>query len=105
MPNPNVPPNDPFYLHLFSSMLFKLAVVVGLVAAGLYYALHVLPQPVYPVHTSGAVVITGASTGIGTSQPLGTACACICLQHWAYIGCLFHSRFHHALIMLPHCTS
>ena len=40
-------------------------VVVAIVAAALYYALYILPAPVFPVHASGAVVVTGASSGIG----------------------------------------
>ena len=40
-------------------------VVVAIVAAALYYALYILPAPIFPVHASGAVVVTGASSGIG----------------------------------------
>ncbi len=47
------------------SLLFVVSVLVAVVSSGLYYALHVLPQPVFPVHKDGVVLITGCSSGIG----------------------------------------
>ena len=39
--------------------------IIVVVAGVLYYALQELPKPTFTVHTSGAVVVTGASSGIG----------------------------------------
>ncbi len=46
-------------------MSSKSLAVAIVVAAVLYYAAVELPKPSYVVHTSGAVLITGASSGIG----------------------------------------
>ena len=48
-----------------SSWLVRLAVVAVAIAAFVYVPDIVFAKK-YPVHTSGAIVITGASTGIGT---------------------------------------
>jgi hypothetical protein len=42
----------------------KLAVYIVLIAA-VYYGLNELPKPTFTVHQSGALLITGASSGIG----------------------------------------
>ena len=39
--------------------------VLAVLAAVLYYAAVELPKPSFVVHTSGAILITGASSGIG----------------------------------------
>ena len=39
--------------------------VLAVLAAALYYAAVELPKPSFVVHTSGAILITGASSGIG----------------------------------------
>lgn len=42
------------------------AALVALLAMVFYYAVNVLPRRPFPVHASGAVLITGTSSGIGT---------------------------------------
>ncbi len=59
------------------------AALVGLLSVGLYFLQYIAPRRSYPVHTSGAIVITGASSGIGTGIPLHCWRYCwrYCWQH------------------------